>query len=646
MKKTTLLTFLCLAFSILAQAQAEQSEWNVVDSRFLNMKQYPLDTSIVAVVLKDNGIWRLKENTSDYTYTLEAYKQVKIFKKEAFEEFGTVVLPYRYKGNSEIISDISATVTHPNGKKDKLAKAQIFDEKLDKEYAVIKFTFTGLLEGDIIEYQYTKESQSIHIIGPWYFQSNVPVMHSEISFVPAERLDYQYVYTGYLTPKQEKRATGIGVRFVMDSIPALKKNEIFVTTIKDYCASISFQLSAYYEPNGIAHKFIDSWQEAAKTLENDDNFGVQYFRKRKYSDAWKEVKPLLENAKTELEKIDIVYDFVNKRVKWNEDFSFWCKNDLDDAFKKGKGSSAEINLLMLALLREAEIKAFPMLISTREHGKVWETYPMIQEFNHVLCLVQSGDKKIMLDGGSEFRPAGMVKSVSLVKRGWIIDGKDSRWEDIPASAANNVITYSSFDLDEEGTLTGNITFSFQHYAAIEHRTNFKKNPNDEDFKKNLQEFFPDIQIDSIKNSNIEDIKQAVKKQVFCKIPNAAMVSGDMMYIKPFAISNFDDNPFKTKERNFPVDMLYVVKEQSVLSLNLPKDYEIESMPKSMIINLLDKSAKAQYICEVSQNKVLRANFTTQFNQTTFLPAEYSSLRDFYSNLVAKLEEQIVLKKKK
>jgi hypothetical protein len=201
-------------------------------------------------------------------------------------------------------------------------------------------------------------------------------------------------------------------------------------------------------------------------------------------------------------------------------------------------------------------------------------------------------------------------------------------------------------LDEEGTLIGNITFSFQHYAAIEHRTNLKKNPNDEDFKKNLIEFFPDIQIDSIKNSNIKDLKQGVKKQVFCKIPNAAMLSGDMMYIKPFAISNFDDNPFKTKERNFPVDMLYLIKEQSVLNLNLPKGYEVETMPKSMIINLLDKSAKAQYLCEVEQNKTLRANFTTQFNQTTFLPTEYSALRDFYSSLVAKLEEQIVLKKKK
>jgi Domain of Unknown Function with PDB structure (DUF3857) len=344
MKKITLLSIICLLYSILAQAQAEQSDWDKLDSKFLKMKQYPLDTSATAIILKDNGIWRIKEGNPQYTCSLEAYKQVKIFKKEAFEEFGTVILPYRYKGNSEIISDIKASVTHPNGKKEVLAKSQIFDEKIDKDYAIKKFTFAGLLEGDVIEYQYEKNVDHIQIIGPWYFQSSVPVIHSEIAFVPAERLDYQYVYTGYIKPKQEKRGNGIGVRFMMDSIPALKKNEVFITTVKDYSASIAFQLARYYERNGTEHKFIDSWNEAAKTLEFDENFGVQYTRKRKYSNAWKEVKPLLELAKTEQEKIEIIYDFVNEKVKWNEDFRFWCENDLDDAFKKGKGSSAEINV--------------------------------------------------------------------------------------------------------------------------------------------------------------------------------------------------------------------------------------------------------------------------------------------------------------
>jgi hypothetical protein len=120
----------------------------------------------------------------------------------------------------------------------------------------------------------------------------------------------------------------------------------------------------------------------------------------------------------------------------------------------------------------------------------------------------------------------------------------------------------------------------------------------------------------------------------------------MIYLKPFVISNFDDNPFKTKERNFPVDMLYLVKEQSVLNLNLPKGYEVEFTPKNLIVNLLDKAGKAQYFCEVNQNSTLRANFTTQFNETSFSSNNYGPLRDFYGSVAAKLEEQIVLKKKK
>ncbi len=640
MQKLIFLITLFPFFLIEAKAQKKEKTypWGIIDPIYLKMTEYALDTSAEALVLCDIGEWSVSD---DYSYILKTHRQVKIFKKSAFADYATVILPYRPSG-SEYIWNFDALVTHSDGTQEKMDKSKIIDERVDKEYTIMKFTFSGLREGDVIEYGYSKKSNYISFIGPWYFQEDAPVIHSEISFASSVRLEYQFVYSGYLTPKREIFS---GIKLSLDSVPALKANEAHITTPKDYCASVSFQLSRYVNENGNVKKMIDSWEQAAKAIEEDFNFGQLYKKKRFYAAAWKQVEPLLEKATNDMDKIETIYSFVNSKVNWDENFSFWSEKDLEDVLKKGKGSSGEINLLMLALLREADIKAVPMLISTRDHGKVFEGYPLIQKFNHVLCYIEIGEKKMVLDGGNRYRPAGMPKGISLSGRGWIVDGANTRWADIPANPLYHTISLSSFNLDEEGTINGTITLSFQQYAAIASREGNKNDVFNDKLKKRLTSLFPDIIIDSIKTFNVEDLKMPVKKIIHCKIPNFATISGDMIYLKPLVLTDFDENPFKTTDRNFPVDMNYISKEQTIINLSLPKNYEVLSLPKNAIMTLMETGGKAQYNISNENNEKIQVNFNVLIPKTNYLASEYIYLRDFYSNIVSKVEEQIVLKKK-
>ena len=643
--KRIILFSLLFSISFLAQAQQKKYKFGAIAQNYLQMKQYPLDTSADAVILCDVGEWRTAEGSTRWITILDLHRQIKILKKTAFEEYAEVLVPYYSKNGTESIRDVKAMVTHASGNQETVDKKHIFYDKLDKEYSVLKITFKGLQEGDVVEYAYTKESGNIQFVGPWYFQESIPVVHSEITFTAAERLAYQFVYSGYLTPKKETPGDG-SVRLSIDSIPALKINEVYITTPRDYCAAVSFQLIKFVDYNGEDRAALDTWQNVAKMLEDDFDFGKVYSTKRLFSDTWKACKPLLETAQSEKEKVEIVYNFVNDKVKWNKEFEMSSEKSLDEVFKKGKGSSAEINLMMVALLREANVKASPMLISTQKNGKVIELYPFVNQFNHVLCYIQIGDKKMVLDGGNEYRPAGMPSVASLVKRGWIVDEINARWEDIPSNTNSQTVTYSNFSLSEEGELQGDITFSFQNYAAVTVREYSNEAESNSALKKKITSYYPDIQIDSIVTKNINDLKSAVKKVVYCKIPNAAIVSGDLIYLKPIAFSDFDKNPFKSAERNFPVDMPYTIKEQVVLNLTIPKGFEVETMPKSSIANLLETAGKSQYLSENKNNEKISINSTIQLSRSSFLPNEYTPLRSFYSSIATKLEEQIVLKKKK
>ena len=55
--------------------------------------------------------------------------------------------------------------------------------------------------------------------------------------------------------------------------------------------------------------------------------------------------------------------------------------------KTRQGNVAEINLLLTAMLRKAGIEADPMILSTRDNGIANTSYPLISEYNYVICVV-------------------------------------------------------------------------------------------------------------------------------------------------------------------------------------------------------------------------------------------------------------------
>ena len=63
------------------------------------------------------------------------------------------------------------------------------------------------------------------------------------------------------------------------------------------------------------------------------------------------------------------------------------------AYKKAEGSVADINLKLIAALRNYNIKAYPIILSTRGHGTIHPVYPNYNEFNYVIAGIEIGGKK-------------------------------------------------------------------------------------------------------------------------------------------------------------------------------------------------------------------------------------------------------------
>ena len=106
-----------------------------------------------------------------------------------------------------------------------------------------------------------------------------------------------------------------------------------------------------------------------------------------------------------------------------------------------------------------------------------------------------------------------------------------------------------------------------------------------------------------------------------------------------------ENPFKSAERFYPVEMPYAVDETYNLQMEIPKGYVVDELPKGAVVKFNEEEdATFEYRVSTSGGSV---SFRTRLviNKAYFLPEEYEVLREFFALIVKKQNEQIVFKKK-
>ena len=99
-----------------------------------------------------------------------------------------------------------------------------------------------------------------------------------------------------------------------------------------------------------------------------------------------------------------------------------------------------------------------------------------------------------------------------------------------------------------------------------------------------------------------------------------------------------------EKREYPVDYGSPSERIYICKISIPEGYVVDELPKSVIVKMANNSAKYMYNVTQTGNAIsLTSNL--QINSSLFSQEEYPHLREFYTQLVAKQAEQIVLRKK-
>jgi len=622
---------LFLLWSLPGKSQKSPVTFGDIPMEDMKMTFYEKDSSAAAVILVDYGEAHRKEVGAFTLLYFQRHVRIKILKKDGLSLANVTIPLYREGSDKETISDLKgATYNLEQGRivATAMSKENIFKEKFNKRYTIQEFTLPGAKEGSVIEYSYTIRSSFYFSYPNWQFQKSVPVRLSEYWAIIPNLSVYEKYLQGYLPLtvfediKQETNARTY--HWIAKDVPAFKP-EPFMTCEDDYVLRI----------NLLHRTFNTSWERISERVEGyANNLANSEFLQEK-------AEKLTDGITDTLQKIGAIHSYVNQNIDWNEVTDFIAGN-LKEVMEKKKGTSGDINLLLGLLLQKAGIHVDLVLLSTRDHGIVRVQYPSIRQFNYIICLVKSGSKTLLLDATEKYLPLTLLPERCLNGQGLIISRKENTWIDLTSKTKSRTIVGADFKLDEKGELNGKLSFTRGGYDAFDMRKEYHS--------KGEKEYVKDLlanrswQMEKAEFSDVQELDKPVKEVYDITIAEHASTNGSIIYINPFVDSQEAENPFKSEKRDYPVDFGILSEKIYFSKIALPDGFSIDELPASKIIALPDNAARFSYNA-VQVGNIISVTSSLQINKSLFQSSEYANLREFYSRVVAKQSEQIVLKRK-
>ncbi|MDP4209428.1 MAG: hypothetical protein Q8928_11505 [Bacteroidota bacterium] len=600
-------------------AQKAPVKFGKIDKEDLLMKVYPADTSAEAVVLCDYGYF--DANQLQFTRTL----RIKILKKEG-EHWGDQIFPTSSKAN---IKGITYNLVNNEIVTDKLKSESIFKERVNDDYYRIRVAMPNVKEGSIIDLMFYFPG----LPSEWKFQNEIPVKWSELVIEPNQYISFRKNFFGY-----ESLSENSDMRWVAKNMPAFKK-EPYMNSIENYITKFEIDILDINIP-GYYKSYTTSWEAVNELLLNHEYFGKTLSGTMFLNSTAKEIE---KKYTSPIEKMKAAFEAV-KKVKWNEEKQIFTTNNLlNTAFNKKIGNSADINLILVQLLKKLDLDAYPVALSTRENGILSPVFPSYNKLNYVIAYTKIGEQPYLLDATEDLMPAGLIPERCVNWRGRIINSNKSEWVDLITDKKQKKITQYELKLEPENILTGKISAVRYDYSAFNFRKKYEKFNGQDEYLKDFEKTHTGLQVQSCKLSNADSIYLPLYENYDVKIKNYVSKSDNLLYINPMAYERITENPFKLEDRKYPVDFTYRTESTHMFKLSLPEGYEVSELPKSVIMRLPDNGASLTYQLSTNGNSV---NLTCklQINKTIFTEADYANLRSFYSEVVKKESESIVLKK--
>ena len=616
-------TLLLLILSGISFAQTRDFKLGKVTEQEKNIKEVFYDKNANAVILSEEG----KMNLSSTNYYLTVKRRIKILTEKGKEE-ANIQLSYYSENKNESISGIKGnTINVVNGKEEitPIDEKEIFDVSINQLYNAKRFTFSNVQVGSIIEYTYTKSSEYNFSIDAWNFQHDIPTLFSEFKLNNQSYGGYSIITIGDEINTKYKGKTSSTTDWILTNQKSY--NDLrYVYNQKDQSERIKLQHDSYHTGT-TKSSVMNAWKDLIRDINS------QYDTYRNPS-AMRDIAKVIPDGATEIETLRNIVEYVNNNVKWNNIYSISPKKTNKSVLKDKVGMSSDLNLFLQEILTAKGLNSYLIIGSTRNHGQVLLSYPLINQFSSVITAVKlKSGQVILLDGAQlnkdqvEFAPLEIFNYYGVV----IQKGEPSF-----VKLTQKLSDYESI-----------INYQFLKDKVILHRQDrfngyfYDQEADEENVLKRYVTESMDQRFDIENSDDLEyrDNKykksyKAVSKQVGSPFYN--FVNPLRAFLSKYT---FDD---KNRQRKVEFEFPYFFNIQ--VKSKIPEGYEV----------VIDEKYKAHHKSELGleyyqeaklNDNVLTISYQFILPEGVYEAEKYNDLKQFFDKIREESNKEVLMKKK-
>jgi hypothetical protein len=491
-----------------------------------------------------------------------------------------------------------------------------------------------------LEYSYEIKYNSLFYWPGWFPQLDVPVERSVYTLtVPKDFVFQMHRHNLEVEPIETAEGGKRQLVFELSQVPPFEPEDEMPPK-KDHMMAVLFE-PAEFDLDGYKG-YTDSWEHLGEWYASLAREQCHLSSKnQRFS------QEMVASCLSAEDTIRTVYQFLQRNTRYvaiQLGIGGYKPHDAESVLATRYGDCKDLVTLFVTMLRAIGIKAYPVLIRTRDEGTVLTDFPSSQ-FNHVIACVPMENDTLWLDCTCAYCPFGELPSLDEGCQSLVVMEDTAALITTPTSSADeNRLSRSVHaalardgSLTIEGAIAAKGNFESYYRGLL---NSYDHNEKKEWLHRLIGSYAPNHTLLSSDFECVPDLDIPFSIGFTVRLNSYATRSGDELLLNLNLFSRVDarDIP-KEEERKYPVEHTYPYTAFDEVTLDIPAELLIKVVPAAQDIASPFGSFKTSYD---ALNHRLIYQRTKTITQTSILPASYDDYRGFLNAMLASDRSFVVL----
>jgi len=363
------------------------------------------------------------------------------------------------------------------------------------------------------------------------------------------------------------------------------------------------------------------------------------------ADVKAEVKKLTATAKTEQEKISILYNYLQSHTRYvgiQLGIGGFKPIAADKVAAVNYGDCKALSNYMKTLLAEAGIASHLVILGSGKPS-INPAYASFGQTNHMILCVPSKKDTTWLECTSQYDPVGFVGNDNANRTVLMITPEGGKLIRTPVYKPEDNFQNTSAKVALSADGKANITIRTNYGAAQYEDHLFMTLLEPADQRKRLLNNLgiPNMEISAV--SFLQPDKKIPEMQGTISLTSNQILSegADKLFLILNLLNRTESVPRKVDNRKMPFAQTYGFKDSDEITYTIPPGYKIEFIPKDIVL----ESEFGKYTAKavVKDNTIVYTRMKL-INSKQYPPEKYNLMVDFYKKIYLADKQKAVLAK--